>query len=635
MSGAVCWYCRLETAKTGIKAWLGHLVGGQVGDKGTGWAKCKGDQRKDIDESERRVLSDELKKDLREQYEEVVAAPKKRRTSKRKADEEPEHGNDDLDDLQSSRRRRRSTDGLAPGLSGAAAVVSDNSAKPRMTPSIRNTLTTLACMICYEGNIPPYSLHSNQSWHSFCDTMTGAWDMQNNPWKPPHRNDVLGDHLDECYQQVKTNIYEKANPGQKVPWVLTTDGWDNIQKLKLINFNLVGPVAALFDKIVNCDGASPTASWIKDLIVGFIEERGGLQNFVQVIMDNTSANVNAGASIERYYRYKIIVSGCIPHWLNLVFKEICDLKYVSTVFDKVRTVVNFFNTRKTLYLPLLHKFMRGEEGSGQVYALLGYSQTRFYSLSTTVRSALRAKAALVACVMSMEWEQKRQGLDRDGKAKVDEVKKICTDTGNWLRAEAIVRFLSPLVTIQLFMGKDQGDVLPFFMPMFITLKDLWDKQLTGDRNKGFAGVKHTFALQANAKLWNKLVKFDHPIYNVSCLLHPLNWVQKSEVLAKVAGYPYQSLADGQIPASGMRDDLEASFGAFIDKYCVANDRPDREELHYYLDKDAGKFHSEAWTDRAPTKFMFDSAGWWRVYGKKARSSSSSRWVGRSAASQVE
>ena len=35
----------------------------------------------------------------------------------------------------------------------------------------------------------------------------------------------------------------------------------------------------------------------------------------------------------------------------------------------------------------------------------------------------------------------------------------------WLRAEAIIRFLEPLVTLQLMMGKDDGDVLPFFRPL--------------------------------------------------------------------------------------------------------------------------------------------------------------------------
>ena len=71
------------------------------------------------------------------------------------------------------------------------------------------------------------------------------------------------------------------------------------------------------------------------------------------------------------------------------------------------------------------------------------------------------------------------------------------------------------MSIQLKMGKDQGDALPFFYPLMINLKELWDEQLA-DRTKGYCGVSHAFALRANAKLWAKWEKFAHPLDAAAC-----------------------------------------------------------------------------------------------------------------------
>lgn len=235
--------------------------------------------------------------------------------------------------------------------------------------SFKNRLE--AGMMCYEGNLPHHALHTNESWRAFARLATAGYNHSGDEWEPLSRDDILGKYLVHCYDAVKENIISRANP-TKSRWVLTSGGWDNVNKLKLVNFNIVGPIAALFHSVITCQGESPSAEYIKDLIVKFIENFDGADLFVQVVMDNCSTNVIANDLIEAHFKYKAICSGCLAHVLNLAFKEIVAISYADGCFAKLKDDVNFFNTCKTAYAPMLHKTMAGADGKGKVYALLGY-----------------------------------------------------------------------------------------------------------------------------------------------------------------------------------------------------------------------------------------------------------------------
>lgn len=106
-----------------------------------------------------------------------------------------------------------------------AAEAKAATSRPKLTQAIRSRLTTLTAMICFEGNIAPYALASNQSYHEQTELLAAGYDDDGKPWEPPSRFDILGKLLVSCYNDVRSAILKLSNPNGR-SWTLTTDGWD-------------------------------------------------------------------------------------------------------------------------------------------------------------------------------------------------------------------------------------------------------------------------------------------------------------------------------------------------------------------------------------------------------------------------
>ena len=601
LKGAICWACGKDCKKTNRISWLYHIAG-KDGDAGQGWAKCK-DQDK-FDERDMGEWRDEL--------EEMLAARNKsKRVSPRRESGAP-----------SSAGAR--TDGgleISFGDEGSENDGERPDERPRMPGALKSRLKTLEAMTCFEGNIAPYGLCQNMSHREQLRAALSLY-ADGDTWKPPDRKTILGSLLTECRGEISKQATEVfLGDG---PTVLTSDGWDSIRKLKLINFNFVGSMGAMFHHILDQSGRHPDSPFIAQTIIDCIKSNGGAENFAQVVMDNCSVNVNANDIIEKEFAYMVICSGCLAHMLNLAFKEIVELAYVESCFKQLIEVVSFFNVRKCLFLPLLHKRMHTIYS--MIYALLGYVSTRFYSRATTIKSALRAKDALVATVMSSEFDALMNESDAEPKRAARECKAIVQNTQNWLKAEAIIKWITPLTDLQLLMGRDIGDALPFFYPKMEFIKRLWDKQLSGQRTKAYGGVSHTFSLAANKLLFEKWEKFSHSLHGTSALLHPINLVPRIEAFDKSTGYPYCELEVpiGVIPAEPFLDSLQAEFGDFIQKYVPdsGNRTELREELEEFLKccrtlgmHSGSKIKSDAFSATTLKKYMLDFKRWFEIYGK--------------------
>lgn len=259
---------------------------------------------------------------------------------------------------------------------------------------------------------------------------------------------------------------------------------------------------------------------------------------------------------------------------------------------------------------MLHTHMRAVYNN-KTFALLTYVATRFYSRVTMVKSALRSKLGLVSCVMSDEWaeETTARSVDPVVKTKAKEVKKVISDTQNWLRASASVRFLSPLVSLTQMMGTDDGDALPFFYIMMVSIKLLWDTNTAtsawqfNDTTTGYCGVPLKQAIEANKLLYLKLLKHKHPLQGVAALLHtPASKGSKKNldeqgkkkirvaelrhdtqratliIITVAVRHPYNisplTVLDenyrhvklGERPCEGLLEDLEDDFTSFISTY---------------------------------------------------------------------
>ena len=67
-------------------------------------------------------------------------------------------------------------------------------------------------------------------------------------------------------------------------------------------------------------------------------------------------------------------------------------------------------------------------------------------------------------------------------------------------------------------------------------------------------------------------KFDHPLFSVVCLLHPIKIIKKTEALAGLTDYPFSRLAAGLAPTEGFLSTLQEEFENFISRYCTEEER---------------------------------------------------------------
>ena len=156
--------------------------------------------------------------------------------------------------------------------------------------------------------------------------------------------------------------------------------------------------------------------------------------------------------------------------------------------------------------------------------------------------------------MSEEWddEANARGVDPVVKQKAKEVKKIVSDTSMWLRASASVRFLLPLVSLTQMMGTDDGDALPFFYIMMVSIKLLWNTNTAdsvwqfNDVTTGYCGVPVKQAIEVNRLLFEKLKKHKHPLQAVAALLHPYNISPMTELDSN-----YKHIKIGERPCEGV------------------------------------------------------------------------------------
>ena len=406
VTGAECFFCNETTSKTKHLVWYAHLVG-RAGDKGQGWKFCQHAKDKMIAAGREHEYDD-----LRKEYEALLAhAAKPERVLDRPSPNRIGAAGSSPDATAPNLQDQTPTAlGFGDGEPPTPASADGTEAKPpALTEAIRKLLDQLVAMSCFEGNIAPHALVQNQSFRNFYALALSGFENGGDAWAIPSEKVILGRLLEECYQLVKDDGVGTLNPG-KEPQVLTLDGWDSVQKLKLLNSNHAGSLGSLFMSILDCDGANPNAEWIAKQIETHIEANGGVGSFVQVVQDNTSANVNANEKLEEAYRWLLICTGCLAHMLNLAFKEIVADPYVEPCFAKLKKIVHFFNHRKSIFLPVLHRKM-----GDNITTLHGDVSTRFYSMLIMGESTLRAKDPLQATVMSTEWEEQVSRLDAEGK----------------------------------------------------------------------------------------------------------------------------------------------------------------------------------------------------------------------------
>ena len=119
---------------------------------------------------------------------------------------------------------------------------------------------------------------------------------------------------------------------------------------KIITFNDVYETSAIFSHFLKPHGAHADADWLALKHIEHIDRNGGVLVYNQTVMDNTQSNVNAWGAIEEHYDYLIMCTGCKCHVENLVFGDVCDLRFAARTFKNTSDIINWFNKHTCIFL---------------------------------------------------------------------------------------------------------------------------------------------------------------------------------------------------------------------------------------------------------------------------------------------
>ena len=167
---------------------------------------------------------------------------------------------------------------------------------------------------------------------------------------PPNRHKV-GDGL---LVTVSDNISEEIGPVFAADHHigLATDGYSNIGRQWVINYNLIGRRGSVFVKADYPGKQVKNADHITQGIHDALEVVRQLQlpcPTSAVVAENAAVMQAALTVLDESEKFDVdhfwTKIGCTIHGYNLLFKDLCALRTVKNVITKCRTVVSFFRNR--------------------------------------------------------------------------------------------------------------------------------------------------------------------------------------------------------------------------------------------------------------------------------------------------
>ena len=145
--------------------------------------------------------------------------------------------------------------------------------------------------------------------------------------------------LKDVKKEVQSLVDSYLGAWEKVGCIIMNGGWPDNRHKTLINFMVYCPQGILFVKFVD------TSDIVKDanklfLLFDEIIIWVGLTNLVQMVIDNATNSVAVGRLIFHKYKHINWLTWA-PHYLNLIFKDICKLNHIAELARRASKVTIF------------------------------------------------------------------------------------------------------------------------------------------------------------------------------------------------------------------------------------------------------------------------------------------------------
>ncbi|RID75417.1 hypothetical protein BRARA_B02463 [Brassica rapa] len=133
------------------------------------------------------------------------------------------------------------------------------------------------------------------------------------------------------YNALRTTLLQKERKNIELAYVV--DGWSDPHRRPILNLIAANESGPMMLRAVNTQGEAKTGEVIVEMIIECIKEVGH-ENVVQILIDNASNCVKAGALISAKFP-TIFWTPCVVHTFNLALKNICAPVYNTRSNEEV------------------------------------------------------------------------------------------------------------------------------------------------------------------------------------------------------------------------------------------------------------------------------------------------------------
>ena len=327
---------------------------------------------------------------------------------------------------------------------------------------------------------------------------------------------------------------------------LAKDGYSNIRRQSVINYNLIGPRSLIFVKADYPGKQVKNAEYITQGIYDALEVFLQLQlpcPTSTVVADNAAvmqAALNVFDQSEKFeFDHSLTKSGCTIHGYNLLFKDLCALPTPKDVITKCQTVLSFIQNRFRASWILKDEQKKHKERDAQqdITEPRLPGNTRFATNYSCLKFMVKNKGPLQSSVVSPDWSNTKWSYATSNSTKAEVIAEIILSTTFWKLLSSCRTLLQPLARMIKKAdteGSTYNSLVYYEMLLF---------QQHVAEHQGLPKPEHKQAQSLVLERWKFL---HHPVHLASYVLNPALMTREEEPMKD----------------SGIRNDVAQVFESF-------------------------------------------------------------------------
>ncbi|KAL7836599.1 hypothetical protein AOLI_G00278830 [Acnodon oligacanthus] len=179
-------------------------------------------------------------------------------------------------------------------------------------------------------------LPSNVYWKRFFNILRPAY-------IPPTRHALSTHLLDDEFNRVQTKVTDTIHTTDCISVI--SNGWPNIRG-QGINHFMVTTLQPVFYKSIDTKDNQHKGTYIGEQLKGVVKDLGP-DKVCAAVTDNAQNMKAAWAQVEEAYPHVTSI-GCAAHTLNLLLKDIKELKTMHTQYKRAKVVVKYVKGKQVL-----------------------------------------------------------------------------------------------------------------------------------------------------------------------------------------------------------------------------------------------------------------------------------------------